>query len=132
MFSAVTTFENKADTVQKEADKAKVTRFRIAGFRIRKEAVASIVHQKDKDKASPEGKPPHQHRPGFLKRAIWSHADVEGAVIGFRRSKVGGVAATHEHGEQEDGRDYPQRPTMGPALERKLDQVLSDWRASIG
>lgn len=132
MFSAVTKFENKADAVQKEADKAKVTRFRIAAFRIRKEAVASIVHRADPSKTAPEGKPPHQHRPGFLKRAIWAHADLEGAVIGFRRSTVGGVAATHEHGEQEEGRDYPQRPTMGPALERKLDQVLSVWRASIG
>lgn len=116
----------------KAVDKAAYTSFRHSAFSIRKDASKSIRQRKDKGKASPEGQPPFQHTPGFLKRALWVHADKQGAIVGFRESIIGQVAATHEHGLTEDGRDYPERPTMGPALDRNIDRLNKDWRASIG
>lgn len=119
-------------SVATAVSKAAYETFRHAAMSIRKDAVASIKHKKNKDAESPEGEPPHQHKPGFLKRAVWAHYEETGAIIGFQASKVDQVAAIHEHGLIEEGRDYPERPTMQPALERNIERFHRDWRASVG
>ena len=113
-------------------DAAKYANFKHAAFSIRKDASKSIRQRKDKRKAAPAGQPPFAHTPGFLKKAIWTDVQQDGAVIGFRKSVIGMVAATHEHGLMEDGRRYPERPTMQPALERNIERFHRDWRSSIG
>ena len=112
-------------------EKAKYKTFRHAAFSIRKDAASTIRQRKNKRLASPAGSPPFQHTPGFLRKAIWTAADQYGAVIGFRKSVIGMVAATHEHGLIEEGRQYPKRPTMQPALERNLGRFHRDWRSSL-
>jgi len=132
MFGTQTNFRNQAERVIEAAKKGAYKTFRHAILSIRKDASKSIKQRKDKHKKSEAGSPPTQHKPGFLKRALWGHWDEEGGMTGFRASRVDEVAATHEHGLREDGRDYPERPTMGPALERNVERFHRDWRASIG
>ena len=102
-----------------------------AAARIRKDAAGSVKKRKNKRKASPAGTPPFTHA-GYAKQAIRFAADRFSAVVGFRRSKIGLVAATHEHGLAEEGRKYPTRPTIGPALKRNINRFARDWRATIG
>ena len=127
-----TKFEDKSKDVIKAVEKAAFENFRHAAASIRKDAIKSIRHRKDRSKVSPAGEPPTQHRAGFFKRAIFFDSNEEGAVIGFVASRVDQIAATHEHGLTEEGRDYPERPTMGPALERAVVRMNRDWRMSIG
>lgn len=81
--------------------------------------------------ASPVGSPPYT-RSGQLKRAIVFDANKEGAVIGPRRSVVGIAGALHEHGEKFKGQEFPQRPTMGPALSENLARFAGGFAGSIG
>jgi len=125
-------FTNQSRRVVEEAERAKYETLRHGALSIRKDASKSIKQRKDKDKEAPPGEPPRQHKPGFLKRALWAHWSEDEAIAGFRASRVDIVAATHEHGLTEEGRDYPERETMQPALERNLDRFHKDWRAAIG
>lgn len=80
---------------------------------------------------SREGSPPHT-RNRQLVRAIIFHADQHGAIIGPRHSFMGEAAAAHEHGDTFMGRDYPERPFMGPALEKNATRFAMTWTGSIG
>lgn len=134
MIGATAKFTDNSKKVLEAASKAAYENLSHAARSIRKDASGSIKQKKDKSKSSEPGQPPVQHRPGFFKRALRYDIDKskESAVIGFEASKVGQVAATHEHGLTEDGRDYPERPVMQPALERNIERFHRDWRASIG
>ena len=123
--------ETRPSKVEKAAQKAAFTNFGHAAASIRKAAAKSIKSRKNKKTASPEGTAPFTHG-GFIRRALRFDVNQTGAVIGFQRSVIGLVAATHEHGLTEEGRDYPERPTIGPALEESLDRIHNDWRSSIG
>ena len=131
MIRSQTQVIDNSRAVESRVKKAKFEHLRHAALSIRKDASKSIKQRKNLDKSSPEGTPPHQHKPGFLKRALWAHFDDIEAYAGFRFSRVDTIAATHEHGLTEDGRDYPERPTMAPALDRAIDRFHRDWRASI-
>jgi len=104
---------------------------REAAYAIRMSAVQSIKRKRDKKKASPPGTPPFTHV-GYLRRAVWYQATNYRAIIGFDPAIIGMVAATHEHGLREDGRSYPKRPTMEPALRANVDRFHRSWRNSIG
>lgn len=132
MIKTETKFTDQSIKVVEATEKAAYSNLKHAAYSIRKDASKSILHRKDKRKSSPEGSPPFQHRPGFLRRALWTAVDQFSAVVGFRKSIIGMVAATHEHGLTEEGRQYPERPTMRPALERNLSRFHRDWRSSIG
>jgi phage gpG-like protein len=125
----------------KEVKQAGFRNLNHAAARIRKDAVESI---QPGDGPSAPGTPPHTHtqrltrkgktRAGQLPRSIVFHVDKakEEAVIGPRYSMVGEAGAAHEFGGQFRGDNYPERPFMGPALDKNLDNFASDWAGSIG
>jgi len=130
MIAAKTTFTDTSKRVHDAVKKAKYKNFSHAAASIRRDAIKSIRKRKDKKKASPEGTPPFTHS-GQAKRGVFFDVSATDAVIGFKKSVVGLVMATHEEGLVEEGRDYPERPTMGPALERNIERFHRDWRSSI-
>ena len=122
-----------SDRLLKAVERAKQGSLSSMAYIVQQDAKQSIKQRKDKDTASEPGMPPHQHTPGFFKRGIRYSVDKqrEDAVIGFLFSRVGRIAETHEKGLIEDRRRYPERPTMGPALERNVDHFASDWRGKV-
>lgn len=111
------------------AEKAAFKNFGHAASRISKDAKASLITA---DGPSPEGAPPHTHKGAFLRRAVRYAADKEGAVIGPMFSVVGEAGAAHELGESFHDQDFPERPYMGPALDRNISRLSTDWAGSIG
>lgn len=79
---------------------------------------------------SQPGSPPHTR--GRLKAAIVFDATERGAVIGPRASVVGESASAHEFGGSFKGQEFPERPFMGPALNRNLSRFADSWAGSIG
>lgn len=130
MIAVKTKFTDNSKRVLAAKDRGAYKSFSHAAASIRKDAAASVLKRKDKRKASQAGTPPFTHG-GLARKAIWFDATKEGAIIGFRKSVIGMVAATHEHGLTEEGRDYPARPTMAPALERNIERFHRDWQHSI-
>ena len=100
-----------------------------AAFAIYKDAKESIARSKE---ASDPGQPPHSRR-GQIKRAIVYSVekDVGIAVIGPRESIVGESGEAHEFGGEYKGGDYPERPFMGPALEKNKDRIAAFWTAEV-
>ena len=131
--SATTQFENKSAKVVGKIKKAKYENLLHAARSMRKDAIASIKKRKDRDAASPAGTPVFTHT-GLARISLRYDVDKsrDEAVMGFLHSKLGTIGETHEKGLVEDGRDYPERPTIGPTLERNVDRFAADWRASIG
>ncbi len=119
--------------VEERVKRAKYNNMRHAAASIRKDAAGSIKQKKKKSTTSPAGGPPFQHESGFFRRGLryWVDRVREDALVGFLRSVVGHVAATHEHGKMEEGRQYPERAIVAPALERNIDRFARNWRASI-
>lgn len=114
--------------VKKAADKATFKNLGHASASIRKDAVGTIERSPE---PSPAGTPPHTRR-GQAKRAVRFAVDKDSAVIGFAASVVGEAMSGHEHGDEYKGDEFPERPTMGPALERNQQRFASDWAGSIG
>lgn len=160
MISFTVIVVDRLSTVKQAADKAAYKNFRHAAASIRKTAIASIktatvapavvvrskirrnakgrflkgsgkrVVRKGKLIPSPPGSPPHTRR-GQLRRAIVFAATNDSAVIGPRYSVVGHAAEAHEFGGRINRNKYPERPTMGPALNRNLARFASDWAGTI-
>ena len=114
--------------VEKAVAEAAFKNFSHAAARIRKDAIASITKSSE---PSQPGSPPHT-RKRQLNRAILFSADKQSAVIGPRHSVVGDAAQAHEFGGSFRGTDYPERPFMGPALDKNAARFGSDWAASVG
>lgn len=133
MIAAKGHFESKAVDVRNAVKKAAFTNIGHAAASVRKAMVKGIRQRKNKDLASPPGTPVFTHG-GLAKHAIRFHVDRqrEEAVIGPRFSVIGTIMRTHEFGEVEDGRDYPERPTAAPALEASLGRIAGQWQGSIG
>ncbi|MBC8869197.1 MAG: hypothetical protein H8E44_07255 [Planctomycetes bacterium] len=131
MIGTKVTFRNGSSVVIKHVEREKYEHLTHAARSIRKDAAKSVMRAPG---ASEEGEPPHTHRGAWFRRALWYDVDRkrEDATIGFRFSKIGTVARTHEFGEREEGRNYPIRPTIYPALERNIERFHRDWRASVG
>lgn len=81
--------------------------------------------------ASPAGTPPFTQR-GQLPNAIVFDITKNSAVIGPRRSVVGESASAHEFGGSFKGGEYPERPFMGPGLERAAPRFAGSFAGSIG
>lgn len=123
---------NVIDETKRVGDAAARATYRNLGHAaasIRKDAQASITKSAE---ASPPGEPPHTRR-GQARRAILFavERDKQSAVVGFAESRIGEAMSAHEHGGEYKGTEFPQRPTMGPALERNLDRFAADWAGSI-
>lgn len=133
MFGTQTKFVSNKPKVDKAIKKAKFENLRHAVASMRIDAARSIRRRKDPDKSSPPGSPVFTHS-GFAKQALRWFVDPNGsfAIMGFTFSKFGTLGETHEKGLTEEGRDYPERPTIEPALERGIVRFQNDWRASIG
>jgi len=81
--------------------------------------------------ASRPGQPPFTRR-GQLRRAILWDVNEQSAIVGPRFNVVGLSGAAHELGEQYKGNEYPERPYMGPALDKAIPRFAASWEASIG
>jgi hypothetical protein len=120
--------EMHTDQVEKAAERAAYKNLGHAAASIRKDAIASIETSPE---PSAPGQPPHTRR-GRAKKAGQYFADQESAVVGFAASVIGTGMEPHEHGESRGKNHYPERPTMGPALERNRDRFADEWEGSIG
>ena len=127
MFGVVTKIVNHMHKVREAAEKAARRAFAKSAYRIMQDAKASVERSAT---ASAPGEPPHTRR-GQLKRAIRYDATKDGAVIGPLASMVGVSAEAHEFGGSFRGSTFPERPFMGPALERDLDKFAGDFTGSI-
>jgi len=72
-------------------------------------------------------------------QAAWSNAVLYAvderagdAVVGFNAAVMGESMSGHEKGERYMGTDFPERPTMGPALEINLVRFADEFEGSIG
>lgn len=101
-----------------------------AAASISKSAKASIKTGK---KPSSAGRPPHTKR-GLFRRAVRFEVNrqKQSAVIGFIASLVGGSAKAQEFGGRYKKQDYPERPTMAPALERNLHRFAGGYSGMLG
>jgi len=115
--------------VAQAAEKAAFRNFGHAAASLRKQAAESIQKAEG---PSPVGTAPHTHKRQFLKRAFRYWRDKESAIIGPRFSIVGDAAAAHEFGEDYKGTQFPERPFMGPLIEKNADRFADQWRGSIG
>ena len=135
MIGAHVKFTPKQREVQHAVDKAAFKNISHAAFGLRKLAW-SRIGRAPQDTPSAPGTPPHTHRGSFYKRALFADVNKQqqNAVIGFRKSVVGMAASKHEHGlRSEDNKfTFPQRPTIGPALEDSLSRIGDQWKGSIG
>jgi phage gpG-like protein len=146
--SSVKFTDETAKVVQAAKDAGELSMGRAAG-RIRKDSIASIKRapkakaqgrntkgQFTKARAataSPPGSAPYTKR-GQLKRAIVydvNKAD-QSAVIGPRASVVGLSAEAHEFGGTYKGSEYPERPFMGPALDKNIGAFAQGFSGTIG
>ena len=85
-------------------------------------------------KAAPPGESAHTRGRGKRGDAILFAVDRdrEVAVIGFTHAVFGEAMSAHEHGGAYMGDDFPQRPTMGPALDVNIVRFADEFRGSIG
>lgn len=139
-------FEDTTTRVVDDAQRASERNIRKAAFQVFSIAQQSI-NPAPKGEASPPGTPPNtririarsgknkgKRLSGQLERAIVYNFDrMSGsAVIGPRASFVGQSAAAHEFGGTFKGQDYPERPFMGPALDKTIPVFGNSFSSSIG
>ena len=131
MFRLDASAKSEVGRVSKAAEKTAFRNLGHAANRIMKDARASIVTNQNAPSAA--GSPPHtKAQAGHnLRTAIRYDSNKEDAVVGPMASMVGEAGATHEFGQERGGVDYPERPFMGPALERNLDRFADSWRGAI-
>ena len=127
------TFEREiALKVQKLADKGIFRSLGNAAASVRQTARKFIKVRKG---ASPEGDPPHS-RKGKAKRkdAVLFAVDRprDTAFVGFMAPVLGQSMSAHEHGGKYLGQDFPQRPTMGPAMEANLVRFGNEFEGILG
>ncbi len=115
------------DRVMKDVRLANIDSLGKAGQMLMRVARAMIVTSK---KPSRPGTPPHSRR-GQLRRAIRYEVERAGVVVGPTAQMLGIAGTAHEFGGYYRGGTYPERPFMGPALERVIDRLPSHWEASV-
>lgn len=131
MIDAKTEFHIRLDKLLRATGLANFQNLQHAAASLRKDAVSTIKRRKG---PSRPGEPPHTHRRVFYKRAIAFDVDRqrEDAVVGFRYSVIGDVGHAHEFGASRGEADYPERPTIGPALVRSAGRLGNQWKGTIG
>lgn len=128
MFWLTIKTEDTTKRVRDAADKANFRNFNHAAASIRKDALSTLERSEG---ASQPGTPPHT-RKGLAKRALRYDADKTGAVIGFAYGVIGTAMSAHELGGEYKGEHYPQRATVGPALDRAAPRLAGEWSGTIG
>ena len=133
------------EKVVKAVEKGSITSLSRASYETMQEAKKSIRPQrrkrkrkkgkkrrKRKQKKTGEGQPPRTKK-GQLRKAILYKVDniKFSSVIGPTKSKMGTSASAHEFGGEYRGAIYPERPFMGPALQRVLPKLPDFWEKSI-
>lgn len=147
MFSAVVKVVERIKAVRAAAVKAAVGNLNHAAASLRLRAQESIQKappesrvakqrgaRRARHAASAPGTPPYTGR-GALKNAIiYDKATTANlrAIVGPRASRVGTSASAHEFGGEYKGAHYPQRPFMGPALDKTADKFAGSFAGSIG
>jgi len=122
-------FSSEWKRVQAAAKRATTKALYQAGAMIRTTARRSIRKRKG---ASAPGSPPHTHTNALRKAILFDvDRDRESVIIGPTADIIGEAGAAHEHGEEYYGRDYPERPFMGPAHKKILPRVAELWRDSV-
>jgi hypothetical protein len=123
MIGASCQVQDRTGRVRKAAKQAAFRNLQHGIATIRIYAIRSL---KRRSGASTPGTPPNTR--GAFKRAIKFDVDKEAeeAITGFQASVVGEAGAAHEHGEEYRGDQYPERPTMGPALQANEDRGLKE------
>lgn len=113
--------------------KATIRALKIAGFEIRQTAQESIESEPIRRRSSLPGQPPKTHRGNYLRRAILYSVeeDTETLVAGPSFNMVGTSARAHEFGGEYKGQEYPERPFMGPALEKNLQNIPLFWSNQV-
>jgi phage gpG-like protein len=118
---------DETEQVKQAVDKSTYKNLGHAAASIRKDANATIERSPE---PSRPGRPPHTRR-GQAKRALRYAVENDMAVIGFSASVVGEAMAAHEFGGQYKGEDFPERPTMGPTLEKDADKLPGFWSGEV-
>lgn len=134
MLKAETAYSTNAPRIVTAIQRAKEGSLRSAAFVIRDDAVRSIEYRKRNYPYSPPGTPPFSHNnPQWAKYAIRYFHDKKKdyAIVGWLLSKAGTIGHVHEFGGIEEGRKYPERPTIEPALQRGIEHFGDDWRGAI-
>jgi hypothetical protein len=123
--------EMRVAKVLEKASKANYENLRHAAFSLSKLAKASIVKSAD---PSDPGSPPTTRGKGGknIRGAIFTDAQPDSAIIGPRASFVGDVMHAHEFGAKRGDQDFPERPTMRPALELTIPRMAAGWAGTIG
>lgn len=135
--------------VMAEVDRATLRVLRIAGFRVRRTARRSLKRKPYTADSPPPGQPPHAHEENGLRRIYYSwdtatRAIVVGPVLFTRKVDGKTIPEIHEFGatvkttvfgagvgvEEKLGK-YPQRPFMGPALEKHIPELPGLWKDAL-
>lgn len=127
MFQVNVKTESTFGAVRTAADRAAFRNLGHAAASISRDAKSTIEKSAD---ASQPGKPPHSRR-GKLKRAIRFAYDKTSAVIGPMFSSVGTSGEAHEFGRNYKGQKFPERPFMGPALERAKPRFARSFQGAV-
>ena len=123
-------FIDESKRVEEAARRGTVSALGKAAYAIFRDVQQSIITD---PKPSHPGEPPHS-RKGLARRAERYDVDAESetAVIGPRESIIGTTMEPEEFGGEYQGREYPQRPAIGPALDRNVDRLPAGFSGVIG
>ncbi len=119
--------EQNFGAVKTAAEKAAFRNLGHAAASISRDAKSTIEKSTE---ASQPGRPPHSRR-GKLKRGIRFAYDKASAIIGPMFSAVGTSVEAHEFGRAYKGDKFPERPFMGPALQRAIPRFAQGWKSSV-
>ncbi|MHB8953566.1 MAG: hypothetical protein ACYC4U_11400 [Pirellulaceae bacterium] len=110
------------------AERSRAGNLRAVGYLISTIAKGLIKRSKTQ---SPAGQPVTT-RKGLMRKAIRYEvaADKKSVVVGPSFSIVGTAGEPHEHGGRYKGETFPQRATMGPALEQALPMIGPRYKVS--
>ena len=136
MFGTQTRIKITPQRVEKAAEKGAYKSFMHAAASIRKEAIKSIRNKSRSGggKPGPVGGPVRTKSGrggGMARRSLLYSANKDGAVIGFVASRMDQAMEVHEHGGIRGGVQFPERPTMQPALQRNLARFHREWEGAI-
>jgi hypothetical protein len=121
MFKILAKFIDETQKVAEATHRGIVRSLQKAAYAIYRSAKESIEQS---DEPGEPGEPPHTKQ-GQLPRSLRYDVDkdAEIAVIGPRATIIGTSAMAHEFGGEYKGEEYPERPFMGPALQRNQNLI---------
>ncbi len=121
----------KFDRVKKVVDNSILATFGDAA-RLTRTIARRSIRRRARNNYAPAGQPPRT-RFGSIRNSILYDVDKKSqvALIGPAYSRIGPVAAAHEHGGFFRHRRYEARPFMRPAFQKVIPRLSKLWRYSI-